>query len=118
VAGKGHGLTTKLEDRLCSRRTTTMDLNAHLLIGAAQVACAIFTAGLLFNWIKNRNAGVLLTSAAFGFGVILSVSYNEWWPLVAPLVAGYLLKSMDFKRGIIESTDAAIGKPCRTKMFF
>jgi hypothetical protein len=76
-----------------------MDLNAHLLFGAAQLACAIFTAGLLFNWIKNRNAGVLLTGAAFGFGVIFSVSYNEWWPLVAPLVAGYLLKSIGFQTG-------------------
>ncbi len=76
-----------------------MDMNSHSLFLASQVAFAIFTAGLLINWLKSRNAGVLITGAAFGFGVFFSVSYNEWWPLLAALAAGYLLKSMGVQTG-------------------
>jgi hypothetical protein len=74
----------------------------RLLLGATQGAYAILTAGLLMNWLKNRHAGVLLSSGVFGFAAYSSyfqLSNNDWWPLLVAFAATFFLKSIGFQMG-------------------
>jgi hypothetical protein len=76
---------------------TQADLRLLLLL--SQSACAVLALGLFLNWIKGRHPGVLLSCGLFGSGAYFSFTHNEWWPLAAALLAGYVLKSMGFHMG-------------------
>jgi hypothetical protein len=74
----------------------------RLLLGATQGACAILAVGLFINWLKNRHAGVLLSSGVFGFAAYssyFSLSNNDWLPLMVAFAAASVLKGMGFQMG-------------------
>jgi hypothetical protein len=89
-----------MDNLLALSGVTHADL--FLLLRATQGACAILTVGLLMNWLKNRHAGVLLSSGVFGFAAYssyFSLSNNDWWPLGVAFAASTLLKGAGFQMG-------------------
>ena len=89
-----------MDNLLSLAGVTKADLN--LLMSATQAGYAILSVGLLMNWLKNRHAGVLLSSGMFGFAAYssyFSLSNNDWWPLMVAFAASSLLKGMGFQMG-------------------
>jgi hypothetical protein len=89
-----------MDNLLSLAGVTKADLN--LLMSATQAGYAILSVGLLMNWLKNRHAGVLLSSGMFGFAAYssyFSLSNNDWWPLMVAFGASSLLKGMGFQMG-------------------
>lgn len=70
-----------------------MGFDVYKLLGLAQLACAIFAIIFLFNATIARNGATFVVGLFLLIGVFFSIDYCDWWPLIAAVVAAYLVRA-------------------------
>lgn len=67
-----------------------------ILLHILQGLFAVMAFGLLWGFIEEKQAGLLLAAVVYGGGSYVSYAFSAWWPLFVAFIGAWVLRLIGF----------------------